>query len=82
MKAIHLIFSTKAEETFTQLGFINRKKAREKVRGFDKHQLSASHKEATDRFIVIPERSAGDIAFISSYHTVKRNMEIDKSSKR
>ena len=53
MKAIHLdlISSTKAEET---------------LRGFDKHELSASHKEATDRFIVIPESSAGDIGKLLS----------------
>ena len=55
------------------MGFTNWKKALEKGRGFDKHELSASHMEATDSFIVIPKSSAGDIGELlsESYHKGK-----------
>ena len=75
MKAVHgnMLSSTKAEETFTRIGYNNWKKALEKGRGFDKHELSATHKEATDRFIIIPKSTVGDIGELlsESYHKEK-----------
>ena len=75
MKAVHgnLLTTTKAEETFTRIGFTNWKKALEKGRGFEKHQLSAAHREATDRFIVIPSQTVGDIGelMLDSYYKEK-----------
>ena len=77
MKAVNenLVTSTKAEDNFTKIGFTNWKKALEKGRGFDKHEQSESHKEATDRFIVIPKTTAGDIGELlsSSYCIDKFN---------
>ena len=43
-KQIGIISSTKSEASFTETGYRNWKKAIEKGRGFEKHQLSDSHR--------------------------------------
>ena len=77
MKAVHgnLLTTTKAEETFTRIGFTNWKKALEKGPDFEKHQLSAAHREATDLFIVIPSQTVGDIGELLSDSYYKEKYE-------
>ena len=77
MKAVHgnLLMTTKAEETLTRIGFTNWKKALEKGRGFEKHQLSAAHREVTDRFIVILNQTVGDIGELLSDSYYKEKYE-------
>ena len=43
--------SLKQSDVFTKCGYKNWKKALEKNKGFNKHQNSSAHKEATARFI-------------------------------
>ena len=72
-----MISSTKSEKTFTQEGFTNWKKAREKNKGFLKHENSDSHKEATERLIMAPGSSKGDIAGM-----VDKNAQEDREVNR
>ena len=70
--AENLVTATKAEKVFTEQGFANWKKALEKDKGFDKHEQSEAHKEAIDRYIVIP-KTTGDIGeIISEAHSKER----------
>jgi len=76
--AENMVTCTKAEKVFTEQGFINWKKALEKGKGFDKHEQSEAHKDATDRYIVIP-KTTGDIGeIISESHSKEkyRNRQI------
>ena len=71
----NLITTKKSEDTFIKRGFTNWKKALEKGRGFDKNEKSESHREATDRLVVIPNTSKRDIGELisESYYLEKFN---------
>ena len=56
-----MISSTKGEASFTEKGYQNWKKALAKGKGFQKHESSECHKEATERFCKIPSTIKGDI---------------------
>ena len=54
--------ASKLEPTFIMQGFRNWKKAWEKDCGFDKHEKSACHKEAVDRYVMAPSMgNAGEM---------------------
>ena len=63
-----MISSTKAEIAFTETGYQNWKNAMETKRGFHKHELSDSHKEATQRLITIPATMKGPVDELHSTH--------------
>ena len=59
--ASNLISSGNADNIFTRYGYNNWTSATEKNKGFRKHEVSASHKEAVARYISTPAEVIGDV---------------------
>ncbi|XP_044171572.1 uncharacterized protein LOC122955905 [Acropora millepora] len=68
VKAIqnNMLSSTKADPQFTRIGYSNWKNAMDKKKGFQKHALSESHKEAVARVITAPATTTGDVGELLS----------------
>ena len=68
VKAIqnNMLSSTKADPQFTRIGYSNWKNAMDKKKGFEKHALSESHKEAVARVITAPATTTGDVGELLS----------------
>ena len=68
VKAIQnkMLSSTKADPQFTRIGYSNWKNAMDKKKGFQKHALSESHKEAVARVITAPATTTGDVGELLS----------------